>query len=222
MELVNACSNISRVITWQVRTALSWLDPVDLDGVAFVQMLDEIPEDLNTATDRRRHAKNEGFSLNGLYFEKQEDAPAHIVIFVREIYRAIPAIFKWTTVPTIIIGRTLAHELAHHVIAKGEFVFQHNEHARQFEYEEEIANRYAFEVLKQMKARWHYKLAFWLLKRIAAFHYVLGLADWKERKYEKAAERWYRAWLLDPDRQDAVDWYWHAKAFVASGRQNKI
>jgi hypothetical protein len=35
--------------------------------------------------------------------------------------------------------------------------------------------------------------------------------DWREKKYKEAAERWYRAWHLDPDHQEAVNWYWRAK-----------
>jgi hypothetical protein len=67
-----------------------------------------------------------------------------------------------------------------------------------------MANRYAFKILKRMNKRWRYKVGFWLSRRIASSHFISGLADWEQKKYAQAAERWYRTWLLDPNREDAI------------------
>lgn len=214
MEVINACRNLPRGAIWHIERALSWIDPADLDGIAFVQLLDEIPDQLSRATYRRRCAKNEGFGFNGLYFASSGDTPAHIMLFVQDVYRGIPGIFKWTTVQTLQISRTIAHEVGHHLIEGKGYIFEPNENYETSGFEEEMADRYAFGILKKMRERWYYKLGSWTTKRIASFHYIVGLADWKERNYGKAAERWYTAWHLDPDRQDAVDWYWQAKKIL--------
>jgi hypothetical protein len=210
----NSCRSLPRGAIKQVKRALDWIHPVDLEGIVFVQLMDEMPEELVNTVERRRHARKEGFSFNGIYMSKLETEPAHIMLFIRDIYRGIPKIFELTTVPTLLICRTLAHEVGHHLVAKQGYIFQPDERYGKFDYEEEMANRYAFRVLKRMNKRWYYKLGSWLSRRIASFHFVGGLADWEQKKYESAAERWYRTWLLDPDREDAVTWYWHAKKVI--------
>jgi hypothetical protein len=211
MELVNACTDLPFATRWHIRKVLGWIHPVDLDGIAFVRLVDKLPEPSIGDQTWHKRATEEGFSVEGLYVCRQGTHPAHLVLFIRDLYRAVPRVLQFSTVPTLLIGRSLAHEVGHHLVAKQGYIFEPNEKYQKFEYEEEMANRYAFSVLQRMYSRWHYRVGSWLSKRTAALHYVMATADWKEQKYAQAAECWYRAWLLDPDRQDAVDWFWRAK-----------
>jgi len=84
------------------------------------------------------------------------------------------------------------------------------------EYEEVVANRYAFYVVKKMEERWYYRVARWMIKDLANHHHVLALLDWQEKKYEKSAHHWYSAWCLNPELDDAAYWYLRAKQMCPS------
>jgi len=190
---------------------LSWINQADLADIAFIKLMDKMPEPSNDSPEWHQRATAEEFSVNGLYLAQQGDTPAHILLFIRDMYRGIPRLYWWTPVPTLRVGRTLAHEVGHHLIAQRGYIFQPGEKVDQDEYEEEMANRYAFSVIKKMSQRWYYRLGQRLAKDLASTYYALGILDWNEKKYKEAAESWYRAWNLDPDHQEAVDLYWRAK-----------
>ena len=88
------------------------------------------------------------------------------------------------------------------------------------EFEEEIANRYSFSVRKRMLRRWYYRLADWLTRDLADWHYNFAILDWREGKYDEAATRWEITFCLDPNRDDADYWYYQAQRALAKRDQN--
>src|SRR5262244_3452618 len=127
------------------------------------------------------------------------------------LYRGIPRLYRWTTVPTLSISYTLAHEVGHHLIATRGYVFQPHEKFKDDANREDFCNRYAFHVTQKMMAHWYYRLGQWALKDLASWYYIFGCRDWNEKKYKKAAERFYTSFHLDRNREDALNWYWRAK-----------
>jgi len=106
-----------------VRRSLSWISPLDLDGVAFIKLMDEIEEPHAEAPGWHKQAKAEGTCINGMYLPSEGKSPAHITLYGRDLYRGIPRIYSWTTVPTLSICYTLAHEVGHHLMLPGVISF---------------------------------------------------------------------------------------------------
>lgn len=215
LKILNCCTNPPLALEWQVRRSLRWIHKSDLHGLDLIRLEDELSEttDLAAACQERLRAEREGGA--GVYGWYSREAPTLIVLYVRDIYRGIPSLLWWSSVPTLRIVRTLAHEVAHHVTATKGYVFQPGEKADD---EELIANRYAASVLSKMRAHWRYRFSHWCLREIAAWHYAFGNVDWREKKYEAAANRFFRAWDLDPEHSDASYWYWRAKEMCSKGQ----
>ena len=146
-----------------------------------------------------------------MYVGQCGNHPAHVILYVRELYRSIPRLYWWTTVPTLLISYTLAHEVGHHLIAKRGYVFQPGETYECDANEEEFCDRYAFRVTQKMLERWYYRLGRSGLKDLAAWYYIFGCLDWEQGRYNKAAERFYTCFVLDQSREDALNWYRRAK-----------
>lgn len=106
--------------------------------------------------------------------------------------------------------RTLAHEVAHHVVASQGLVPGSDEPGNDEE-EESVANKYAAHVLDRMERNWFNRLGERGLKEIAQWHYVLGIADLRAKKFVDTADSFYKAWDLDPSNKDAGDLYWRAR-----------
>jgi len=211
MKVRTDCDELPLGLSRHVRLGLSWMNAADLAGIEIIHIVEEMKEPSTKAPEWYRLAKAEKFSINGLYLQKWGNTPASIQLFVKDIYRGIPRIFWLTPVLTLRVSRILAHEVGHHLVAVRGYVFQPGERLDGQEYEEELANRYAFGVLKKMRERWYYRLGDWAMKKLADVHYVFGAADWKAQRYEEAAERWYIAWILNPDLEDARYWRHRAK-----------
>jgi len=211
MLIKNECTNPPPGFLKQVRRSLSWISPLDLDGVAFIKLMDEIEEPHAKAPDWHKQAKADGTCVNGVYLALEGSDPAHITLYARDLYRGIPRIYSWTTVPTLSICYTLAHEVGHHLIATRGYIFQPQEKFKHDVNREDFCNRYAFNVTQKMMGHWYYRLGQWGLKDLAGWYYIFGCLDWKEKKYEKAAERFYTSFHLDRNREDALNWYWRAK-----------
>ena len=211
MEIKNKCSKLPVGAIWHVRRSLSWIDSADIAGIGFIEFRLRIPEATADAPDWHKRATDEDLSINGVYNPEEVNSPANITLFVRDLYRGIPKITWLTTVPTISIARTLAHEVGHHLIAKRGYVFAPGEKVQPSEYGEEMANRYSFSVIKRMRDRWYYKLGMWAIKTLAGWHCGQAAVDWKAGNYEQAAESWYKSFHLDPDLHEAVHWYKSAK-----------
>jgi hypothetical protein len=65
---------------------------------------------------------------------------------VSEIDRGIPSLYCWTTVPTMVITQRLAHEVGHHLIATGGYLFSPAQKFITKRDEETAVNLYGFSV----------------------------------------------------------------------------
>lgn len=219
VQLQNRGAALPLTSRWHAARALVWISPIDLDGVAFVALHDKLSPATHFSEKWHQRATAQKLSVPGVYYVGSHDDPTHIVLYMQDIYRAIPKIFAITSVPTLLIAHTLAHEVAHHLIRGRGYVFEPTEMVSNFEIEEEMANRYAFSVIRRMTSHWYYRLGSWMIRKLASLQYVRGQADWRQKKYAAAAERWYETWLLDPNRQDAVLWYSKAKQLIGDNQK---
>lgn len=220
IPIINNSSKLPYGAIWHIRRSLSWINPVDLVGIGHIQLLDNIVEPSQDSPEWHKRAVSEEINVNGEYIRQHQTSPAYIILYIRDLYRGISPFYWWTPVTTLNICRTLSHEVGHHLIAQRGYVFQPGEKVTPAEFEEEMANRYSATVLQKMKKNWYYKLGQWAIKDLASKHFILGVLDWKEKKYKEAAERWYRAFHLDPERADALHWYLRAKEIIKTQKQN--
>lgn len=220
MQIRNDCTNPPKGLLRHIRQSLKWNNPADLDGIDFIWLTDEPSEQLVRNDEDLRRDIEEGLCVYGLYMSGKKH-PAYILLFVKSIYQAISAnpMYRVTTAPTLLITRTLAHEVGHHLAAKRGYIFQPGEKYKHQEIEEEFCDRYAFYVLKKMQERWYYRVGMWALKDIADMHYYFGAKAWESKDYERGAEHWYNAGQLNPDHKDAVRWYWLAKSKCSERNQ---
>jgi hypothetical protein len=221
MEIINQCANPPTGALWHLRKSLKWIDQSHLDGVYCIRLLDQLPRPTEQSDEEYKYARAEGHYICGIYSAKNWDTVSCITLNLGDIYRPIPRAYFWTTVPTLLIIRTLAHEVAHHLVATRGYVFKRGENFKHKEYEEVAANRYAYDVLKKMQERWYYRLGRWMIKDLADHHHVMALFDWREKKYEKSAEHWYKAWWLNPELDEAAYWYLRAKKMCSSEQEEQ-
>jgi hypothetical protein len=116
------------------------------------------------------------------------------------------------------MARTVAHEVAHHLAATRGFIFAEHEPIRQGAIEEEMADRYAYEVVRRMKEKWYYRKAERLLRYFSKVHFLEGQQCWERGQYADAATCWYKSWLLDLENQQTIEWFLRAKASVCLRR----
>lgn len=217
MQIINRCPKPPLGFEWQTRRSIGLLDQSHLVGLDVLVLEDEVPDptDLEHAVEwvKVAHAEDTLAHVNGWYAASDLGAPAYVVLYARPIYRPLPSSLWWSTIPTLRILRTLAHELAHHLVATRGYVFQKGEDITD---EESLASRYAESAVEKATQRWLYKLGQRCLKEIAGWHYAFAAVDWRQKKYKAAAERFYNAWSLDPEQEEAAYWYWRAKEMCDS------
>jgi hypothetical protein len=220
MRIKNDSASPPRGLCRHVRRSLGWIRPDDLDGIDFIWLMDRLPEASVNQDANLSHATREGYNIYGLYSARKGSDPSYIVLLVNDIYRGVPRLYRYTPVVTVLINRTLAHEVGHHLITRRGYVFQPGEKYKHKEIEEEFADRYAFGVLKRMRKRWYYRWAMWAIKDLAKMHYFFGAKEWERGNYKKAAEYWYVAGEFDPDHIEAYRWYLRAKEMETRKNDN--
>jgi hypothetical protein len=194
----------------RVQRSIRWIHPADLIDLKYIVLIDELPDVSKQSASWYIEARRKGTAVYGWY-KPNDGSPAAITLHVSEIYRGIPSLYWWTTVPTIVITQILAHEVGHHLIAKRGYLFSSVEKLIPRKNEENAINLYVFSVVKRMRERWSYRAGYWAVRDLADRHYFLGVLDWREKKYKEAAEHWHNASMFDPEREDAAYWYWRAK-----------
>ena len=213
VKLINKCVKPPWGIEWQVRRSLRWLDPSLLKGLGSIQIESEMPEAAEglDQTEWARPVRSVGHTayVNGWYALAQQDGPASIILYARPIYRPIPSFLWWTTVPTLRILRTLAHEVAHHLVATRGYVFEKGEDIAD---EEALANRFSAKVVASTAEKQSYRVGQWCIKDLANWYYTFAMTDWEKKDFNAAARRFYHAWDLYPDNEEAGRWYWEARA----------
>ena len=69
---------------------------------------------------------------------------------------------------------------------------------------------------------WYYKMGRFLIREIAEWYFIAGLVDAKYECYQRAAKRFYAAWHLAPEMENAATYYWGARrAYEKEAGQNK-
>lgn len=214
MEITNECKNPPWCVVRHVRRSLGWINKADLEGLSLIRLVDDLPKPTAASSEEIKEAFAEGFHIYALYNRRRNKNPAYITLNVRDIYKGVPRIYWLTTVPTVLIANTLAHEVGHHVMAKRGYIIQPGKTAKLPEHEEIFAERYAFGVLERMRARWYYRAAHWAIKDLSRTHYIWAMISWRSKNYVKAARHWYIASELDPNNNDADYWYKRARQML--------
>jgi hypothetical protein len=210
MDIQNECAQPSRHVERHVLRALRWINQADLGGIAYIKLLDKIPAPSDESPEWHQRVKSEGYSVFGMYMRKWKDNPAHVNLYVQDIYRSIYLPYRRTPLATLLIAYNLAHEVGHHLQAERGYIFQPGERLDQAECQEEMADRYAFGVVKRMRGRCYYRLGQWLMKDSAQMFFYFGAQEWGKKNYRGAAEYFYRSWILDPENKET--WHWHERA----------
>lgn len=211
VPIINVCTNPPPGLEWQTSRALRWIDPEHVKDLGYVRLEDHMKELDHGAADWAWNAAAKKERVYGWYAGPQDADNTHIVLYVREIYGGVPKLLWWSTLPTLRIVRSLAHEVAHHLMATRGYVFRHEDNLKD---EEEIANEYAAVVMGRMTTSFAFRLGRWCLKDIAEWHFAFGRANWRSKKFPEAAERFYKAWDLDPSNEEASYWYWRSREMV--------
>ena len=214
MDIKNDCRKPPLGLLWHVRQALSWIDQDHLRGLGYIWLMDYIPE--TTEDENAKRALTGELLLYGAYGPQKGSLPSYVLLLTQYTYFGIPAIYSLTPVPTLRIVKTLAHEVAHHLIATRGYVSYSGEDIGD---QESLANRYAEGVLQRMMKRWYYRLGQRLINDLAETNYAFGAIEWEKQRYCAAAERWYKAWELNPELEDIADLYWQAKD-MCDGKQS--
>lgn len=211
-KIINQYSAAPRGIEWQVRRSLRWFDPSLLRELGSIIIECELPDaphgDYEPEFAEHVRALGQAGIVMGWYAPVSKRTPAFITLYASPIYRPIPSYLWWTPVVTLRILRTLAHEVAHHLVATRGYIFEQGEDLAD---EEALANRFSATVLKAAAGKWSYRLGQKGMKLLASRYHLFALIDWEKEDFSAAATRFYNAWDLCPDSEEAAYWYWQAR-----------
>jgi hypothetical protein len=212
MEIRNECSALPKAALWHIRRALTWIYPPDLQGVVFVRLVDKLPIDVTLHLKKCKLPDRDYKSCLGIYMPKYRNRPAHIVPVVGNILSHTPKWWLWTAAPTFAFAHVLAHEVGHHLIATRGYTLHSAEKPLKGhgQYEEEIVNRYAYEVTRKLKAGWYYKLGALLPICVAEVYYARGVVCWERKDFKRAGELLLKAYHLNPELEEALVAHKHA------------
>ena len=134
---------------------------------------------------------------------------------LKHLYFPIPYLAYCSPIPTLRIARIIAHEVGHHLVATRGYIFTPDEkypdYKKKTEYEEEMANRYAFRVIERMKEKRFYRIGASMTNFLSDWYYGTATAKWEVKNYKASADYWYKSFLLNSERQESVEWYWHSE-----------
>jgi hypothetical protein len=207
MKIRNESTFSPRGLVRHVERSLDWINPVDLKGISFIRLMDDLPQPTDRSPHWHKELKRRYLYLNGLYVGKYKTEPAHINLYVRNLYRGIPSFLTTTSIPTLVIAGILAHEVGHHLIYTRGYVFQPTEVFKHKEIVEEICDRYAVSIVKKMMVKSRYRFSQWLVRRLAGWHLAMGSFDEGRKQLGQAAEHFLTAFHLDNNREDALYLY---------------
>jgi hypothetical protein len=199
MEIECVCSNPPCGLFRQIKVCLNWINKDDLQGLGKIILTDEV---INAPT-----IADDALSMRGYYAYPTEDSPPIIFLTIPEFYKWVPSWLWWSPIITLRLCDTLAHEVGHHVSFMRDNQIADAE-ASQLEL---LANNYADSVIESMTRHWYYKMGRFLLKEIAGWYFAFGLAAAKYERYQRAAKRFYAAWHLVPEMEEAAEYYWLAR-----------
>jgi hypothetical protein len=215
MKIKNECKNLPKRAMQHVERSLKWINPIDLAGIDRVRLVERLPSEIILGLKESKASVIYYNRFLGLYRPMWGNDNAEILLRITEILKGVPAWFMLTPVPTLLIARVLAHEVGHHLVEKQGYVFEPTERKyrkdKSDEYEEEMVDRYAFEVVRKMKTKWYYRFGHGLIEMLSDWHYTNASLDWEKKQYRLAHEGFLKAWYLNPDNEEALKFYWYAK-----------
>jgi hypothetical protein len=200
------------ITKWHVRCVLRWLSADDLEGLQSIKVIADCPDDPEYSNLK---PFLRGVLYNGHYSRKVKDRPAQVVLYARDIYYGIPRLFLASPIATLKLARTLAHEVAHHVIATRGYIHKPWEKYKPWDgtrdpYEEMIADTYASNVVSKMKNHWPYKLGELLSRMLSHILFKAGIQEYWDGNYQSSADLEFRAHSLNPENDEAGQCYRHA------------
>jgi hypothetical protein len=214
MEIVNYAENAPRGTIWHLKQAIKWLNPADLEELSYVVLFDDMPEVTEDTPEDIKRNLELGLLCPGQYIPRKGDDPPYIMLFLKVIYRPIPAIYFLSPMTTIRLTDQIAHGVAYHVLATRKGKYTAGEEFVENEEDEWFVEKYVSSVIKKLQSRWYYRFGQWLSRDLAERYYIFGIQDWKAKHYDKAAENWRKARMLNPNHENATQWYWHAKEML--------
>jgi hypothetical protein len=223
MEIRNECADIQKRVEGHVWRSLSFIYPPDLVGISFVRLVDKAPIDVKLYL-KQGHKKNDVTDSSYAFYKpaQQKDA-AYVALIVPEILRDIPHRLMWTPAPTLLFAHAIAHEVGHHLISQRGYALHPSEvpRERSSDYEEEMVNRYAFEVVRKMKMQWRYKIGQRVIEEIARWWNIQGQLAWEKKRYKRSKEYFLRAFHLNPEDANYRECYRIAHAKLEKESQAK-
>jgi hypothetical protein len=203
---------LPRLTEWHVHRVLRWLDATDLDGLGFIRLADEEPEDPHMA---ERPPYLRGFLYNGRYFRKTPSEPAHVVLYTRDLYFGIPRLLFASPMATLAVASTLPHEVGHHIIATRGYIYDLSEEYKPWRSgtadpdEERMANAYASDLIRKMSSSWLYKFGGWLARMLSTLFSRIGVKGYWDGNYQSAASLHFRAFMINQENTEASQLYRH-------------
>lgn len=180
-----------------VRDLLHHLPPEHLLGISHITVSGDRPLD-------------DDDDVLGQYFERYEQDPAGIVLYLETMKREAPAWLRLFPVTwRVLIAQTLYHEIAHH--------YQRFSHGiakqRQEDHAEMYGDRYTRQavpgwfrfmaVTRPIRHAWRHLVIVWLRLKVGLFplastHYDLGRLYWEDEDWDRAIERFEAALRIHP------------------------
>ncbi len=194
-----------------IQRVLAYLSADDLKGLGMIRVIDECQDDeLQKVPPYMR-----GFLYNGEYRGGTKKEPAQIILFANDIYFGIPKPLLMSSVATLKVARTLAHEVGHHVIARRGYLYQPSEKYKAWNgirdpEAEKVVDRFAAEVVYRMQQHWPYTVGKLLARLSSTVLYKGGLQAYRAEDYKRAASMLARAHSLNLENEDAGQAYRHA------------
>ncbi len=203
----NDCTRPPHRLMKHLQQSLRDFPKDDMKGLGALWLYDEIPND---AHEEGSDIPRAGVQTRGSYYLKTKEYDSYILLFINAIYYSLDEFpfCEFTSVPALCISKTLAHEVAHHLIATRGYAIKSGEDITD---QESLADLYAQRHLDELCKQGRFRFAFWLMKQIADLHYSVGSVYATKHKYCNAADSWFKAWLLNPKLENVGAWYHLAK-----------
>jgi hypothetical protein len=195
----------------RIRTALGFIEPLDLEGIDFVFVFEEVPPPTPGKNRELDEALREGLLLFAAYNYRSATWPPHIILIARNLCKPVPRLIRHSPALTLWIAENLAHEVGHHLIAEKKFRLGSETDRGRSEPEEEFADQYALSITTKMKGSLRYRVGDLLLGIAAQINYAKGIRCWKKQEYRLAADYFYMTTQLRKNHKEASYWFWRAK-----------
>jgi len=148
IKVLNKCDNLPLGVVWKVRRCLRWIDPNHLAGLSDIQLIDRLPDIRDTSAEWYKEVRKTRRGIYAWYLHETETYGASIVLHMPELCYGIPRFLWWTALPTLLITKVLAHEIAHHLKFTRGYIISRDENLKRDWQEEAAADRYAFDILR--------------------------------------------------------------------------